>query len=118
MTREPQTKCERGSAAVRGDRHRRAQLARRSVVANRHTPDDPARGVDRCAADAQRWFEAASRGERALQQQPVEIAPQDCAAVEVVGIAPFDRDAAFAGHQHPVDAQSVRVDDLTNAEPI
>jgi hypothetical protein len=107
--------------AVGGDGHPRAQLARRSVVADAHAPDggrafSAIDVTDNRLAHDDAWFKLTPGVDGLLQQQPIEIAPEDGAAVEPAGISPPDRGAAFASDEHPVDAQSARVDAIGDAE--
>jgi len=118
VTRETEAKRDRRAAAVRGDGDARPQLARRSVVTDARSDDDgpiPAR-VDDCVADGDVRVELTASLHRLLQQQPVEIAPQNRAAEKTARIPALDRGAALAGDEHPVDAQSARVDRLPDAE--
>ena len=54
--------------------------------------------------------------DRLLQQQPIEIASQNRAAVEAARIRPLNRRAVLPGDEHAVDAQPMRVDRVADAE--
>ncbi len=63
--------------------------------------------------------EAVERGprrDRLLQQDGVELAAADREAALVTRIPCFDRDATFAGDDHPVDRQPPRLDAAGEAE--
>ena len=107
MTRQTEPERDRRSTAVSSDDNPRLDGALRSVVAE----DNASRGrlsrgrVDERAAHGDVRLELHSRGERLLDQRPVELSANKRTPVQALGIAPFDGDAV-AGHEHAVDAET------------
>src|SRR5712691_6505328 len=118
MARKTEAERDRRAAAVGGDGDARAQLTRRSAVTDARSHDDgPMRArVDDRVAHGDVRVELTASLHRLLQQQPVEIAPQNRAAEKTARVPAFERGAALAGDEHPVDAQSARVDRGPDAE--
>ncbi len=120
MPRKPETKREHRSPAVGRNRHTRRN---RSLAAIRERDDAANRplwiltGDDRpLRRDAR--LEFASGADRVLQQQPVEIAAHDRAAVDAGRITALDRNAALAGDHHAVHAKTARFDVAAEAETL
>ena len=85
-----------------------------AVVADDDAADARVGDIGAVHVDAR--FELTTCRHRRLQQRPVEIAPHDRAPAQAARIPSFDRDAAFAGDQHPADAQSASLDRLDDAK--
>ncbi len=56
--------------------------------------------------------------DRALQQQPVEITPDDRATGPVVRVPSRDRDIPLTGDQHAVDPEAARLDVIGEAQQL
>jgi hypothetical protein len=76
--------------------------------------DDPAvdeRFARRYAVDSD------SGSDGLLEEHRIEVATADGQAALIARVPPFDRDAAFAGDDHPVDGQRSLLDGGGQAEP-
>src|SRR5262245_46020681 len=107
MVREAETEADRRMAAVRGDHHACRQHALVAVRGGDDAgdPTDTTRLVDRCAADRDSGLVVTSRGNRLLEEHPVEIASHDRAPRLSVRVAAVDDVAALAGDPHAIDTQ-------------
>jgi hypothetical protein len=118
MTREAEAERECGTTAIGAD----DDGCRNCHVASVDADEDAGRAtltpalVDDRAPHGDAGVELTPRRDRVLQQDPIEIAPQNRAARHARGIRTLDRDAALAGQEHPVDTQPATLDLVGDAE--
>src|SRR5262249_27455357 len=118
VAREAETERQRRSTAVRGDDHRRPQLALALPRGDDDADDVPGRVrvADDRAADRDALLHAAAARDRRIEQHRIEIAPDDRAPEQAARIASFDRDAVRASDQHSRNRETARLNPIGDAE--
>ena len=64
-----------------------------------------------------RWLESGARRDGALQERPVDVAPNDGPPGQASRISAIDRNAVLAGETHAIDGQPALVNAGGEAEP-
>ena len=119
MPREPQAERERRPPAIGADDDGSGERSLTALPCHHHAADSRSAAslARHGATHRDRRLERAARRDRRIDEDRVELAPHDRAAVPPARITSNNPVAALAGHDHPVDAPAARLDLCVDAQP-